>query len=312
LLRDADAAMYRAKKHGGNNHQFYTEEMNVQASARLALERDLRRALDRNEFLLHYQPQVELTTGKVVGAEALLRWQSPDRGLVSPAEFIPVLEDTGLIIPVGRWVLSAACRQAKAWQEAPGLAPLRMAVNLSARQFSQEDLVSDVSGALMEAGLDPPWLELELTESLLMEDLDASLRALHQLKSAGGGVRISIDDFGTGYSSLYRLKTLPIQRLKIDRSFIRDVPTDPDDAAITAAIVRLAHSLRLEVVAEGVETEQQLAFLRHRECDEAQGYHFSEPLPAGRFAEFLLKREASLPGASAEARSAGGIGGSKW
>ena len=311
MLRDADAAMYRAKKRGGNNHQFYTEEMNVQASARLALERDLRRALDQNEFLLHYQPQVELTTGRVVGAEALLRWQNPDRGLVSPAEFISVLEDTGLIIPVGRWVLRAACHQAKAWQEAPGLAPLRMAVNLSARQFTQEELVSDVSGALIEAGLDPPWLELEITESLLMEDVEASLRALDQLKTVGGGVRISIDDFGTGYSSLYRLKALPIERLKIDRSFIRDVPTDPDDAAITAAIVRLAHSLHLEVVAEGVETREQLAFLRDRGCDEAQGYYFCKPVSSEAFAQ-LLEKGGALSVASADARSGDRFGSSKW
>src|SRR5215207_1157642 len=311
LLRDADAAMYRAKKRGGNNHQFYTEEMNVQASARLALERDLRRALNRNEFVLYYQPQVELTTGRIVGAEALLRWQSPDHGLVSPAEFIPVLEDTGLIIPVGRWVMSAACHQARAWHDDPGLAPLRMAVNLSARQFSQENLVNNVSGALMEAGLDPPWLELEITESLLMEDVEASLRALDQLKTVGGGVRISIDDFGTGYSSLYRLKALPIERLKIDRSFIGDLPTDPDDAAITAAIVRLSHSLRLEVVAEGVETREQLAFLRDRGCDEAQGYYFSKPVPAEAFAR-LLKRGGSLPVASADARSGDRLGSWKW
>ncbi len=296
LLKDADAAMYRAKKQGGNNHQFYTEEMNVQASAHLALERDLRRALDREEFLLYYQPQVQLATGKIVGAEALLRWRHPDRGLVSPAEFIPVLENTGYIVKVGKWVLRTACRQGKAWQDS-GLAPLRMAVNLSARQFGQGDLIGTIAGILKETGLDSHHLELEITESLLMEDVHANSQVLNELKTAVVGTRVSMDDFGTGYSSLYRLKTFPIDRLKIDQSFVRDLPTDPDDKAITTAIIRLAHDLRLKVIIEGVETEEQLACLRERGCDEAQGYYFSRPLPPDEFAE-LLKREVSLLDAS--------------
>jgi diguanylate cyclase len=286
LLKDADAAMYRAKKEGGNNYQFYTEEMNVQASERLALERDLQHALDRNELLLHYQPQVDLATGDIVGAEALLRWQHHERGLVSPTEFIPVLEETGYIIPVGAWVLDEACRQARAWQDA-GFAPLRIAVNLSARQLGRESLVYAVQHALEESGLDPSCLELEITESLLLEDAEAGLRSVERLKNAVGGLSISIDDFGTGYSSLSRLKALPIERLKIDRSFIDGVPVDPEDSAITAAVVSLAHSMRLHVTAEGVETAEQLAFLHARGCDEAQGFYFSRPLPVHEFVRLL-------------------------
>ena len=288
LLKDADAAMYRAKQRGRNSHEFYTEEMNVQAHERLALERDLRRALDREEFLLHYQPQVDLATGKIVGAEALLRWQHPERGLVSPGEFIPVLEDTGMIVPVGEWVLRTACRQGRVWQES-GLGPLRVAANLSARQFGQEGLVDTVAGILEETGLDSLTLELEITESLLMDDVEASTQALTELKRSVSGIRIAIDDFGTGYSSLYRLKTLPIDLIKIDRSFVRDIAADPDDAAIVTAILGLAHNLRLEVIAEGVETGEQMAFLRERGCDLAQGYYLSRPIPAGELTELLGK-----------------------
>ena len=287
LLKDADAAMYRAKQRGRNNHEFYTEEMNVQAHERLALERDLRRALVREEFLLYYQPQVDLATGKIVGTEALLRWHHPERGLVSPGEFISVLEDTGMIVPVGEWVLRTACRQGKAWQES-GLGPLRVAANLSARQFSQEGLVDTVARILEETGLDLLTLELEITESLLMEDMEASTQALTELKRSVSGIRITIDDFGTGYSSLY-VKTLPIDLLKIDRSFVRDIAVDPDDAAIVTAILGLAHNLRLEVIAEGVETGEQMAFLRERGCDLAQGYYLSRPIPAGELTELLEK-----------------------
>jgi diguanylate cyclase len=303
LIKDADAAMYRAKREGGNNHQFYTEEMNVQASERLMLERDLRHALDRDELLLHYQPQVDLATGDIVGAEALLRWQHHERGLVSPADFIPVLEETGLIIPVGEWVLEEACRQVGAWHDS-GFAQIRIAVNLSARQLPRGDLVDAVERALEESGLDPGCLELEITESLLVEDSEAGLRAVDLLKKGVAGLSISIDDFGTGYSSLSRLKALPIERLKIDRSFIDGVTTDSGDSAITAAVISLGHSLRLQVTAEGVETAEQLAFLREQDCDEAQGFYFSRPLPACEFAR-LLDGTHQLLGASGDASGSG-------
>jgi len=296
LLKDADAAMYRAKRRGGNNYQFYTEEMNVQASARLALERDLRRALAREEFLLHYQPQVNLRTGHIAGAEALLRWRHPDRGLVSPAEFIPVLEDTGDIVKVGEWVMRTAYAQAKIWEEV-GLAPLRMAVNLSARQFSQGDLVATVVDILEETELASYCLDTEATESLLMDDIQASTRMLNELKTVVGGLRISIDDFGTGYSSLYYLKNFPIDLLKIDQSFVRDIATDPDDAAIVGAVIGLAHNLGIEVIAEGVETGEQLAYLRERGCDEVQGFYCGRPLPPDEFVK-LLERGGSLLGVS--------------
>jgi diguanylate cyclase (GGDEF)-like protein len=286
LLKDADAAMYRAKRVGGKAHHFYTEEMNVQASERLMLERDLHYALDRDEFLLHYQPQVDLATGDVMGAEALLRWQQHERGLVSPADFIPVLEETGRIVDVGEWVLEEACRQASAWQDS-GFAPVRVAVNLSARQLGRGSLVHAVERALEVSGLDPECLELEITESLLVEDSEVGLRSVELLKRAVDGLRISIDDFGTGYSSLYRLKTLPIERLKIDRTFIGGVMTDPEDSAITATVISLSHELHLQVTAEGVETAEQLAFLRERGCDEAQGFYFSRPLPAHEFVRLL-------------------------
>jgi diguanylate cyclase (GGDEF)-like protein len=286
LLKDADAAMYRAKRQGGNRQQFYTEEMNVQATARLTLERDLRRALQDEQFVLYYQPQVDLSTGRVIGAEALLRWRHLDRGLVSPGEFIPILEESRLINPVGRWALGAACRQGRSWREA-GLAPVRISVNLSARQFGRRDLADDIAGALAEGGMAQEDLELEITESLLMEDPETALATLERLRKELGGVGISIDDFGTGYSSLYRLKELPVQRIKIDRSFVLGVPEDPGDAAITSAVIRLAHDLGLGVVAEGVETAEQRDFLRDRGCDEAQGYLFGRAVPAEEFARLL-------------------------
>jgi diguanylate cyclase len=303
LLKDADAAMYRAKREGGNAHHFYTEEMNVQASERLMLERDLHYALDREEFLLHYQPQIDLATGEIVGAEALLRWQHHGRGLVSPADFIPVLEETWHIVAVGEWVLEEACRQASSWQDS-GFVPIRVAVNLSARQLGRGRLVYAVERALQESGLDPECLELEITESLLVEDSEAGLRSVELLKEAVGRLRISIDDFGTGYSSLYRLKTLPIDRLKIDRTFIGGVMTDPEDSAITATVISLAHELHLQVTAEGVETAEQLAFLRERGCDEAQGFYFSRPLPAHELAR-LLGGERQMLGASGDAGGQG-------
>lgn len=293
LLKDADAAMYRAKRQGGNRYHFYTEEMNRQATARLTLERDLRRALQAGQFELHYQPQMDLSTGGIIGTEALLRWRHPGRGLVPPNEFVPILEDMRLIFAVGRWVLGAACRQGREWREA-GLPPVRIAVNLSARQFGRRELTDDVAWALAEGGLEPEGLELEITETLLMEDPETALETLERLRTELGGVGISIDDFGTGYSSLYRLKALPVRRIKIDRSFVQGIPGDAGDAAITAALIRLAHDLRLGVVAEGVETAEQLEFLRVRGCDEAQGFYLGRPVPPDEFAA-LLRRASPRP-----------------
>ncbi|HLL38637.1 MAG TPA: EAL domain-containing protein [Rubrobacteraceae bacterium] len=306
LIADADNAMYSAKKQKHDAYLFHTPEMNALARERLNTESKLRRALDQEEFLVYYQPKVDLTTGMIVGAEALLRWQDPDSGLISPGKFIPVLEDIGMIGRVGEWVMKTACRQGKAWQS-DGFSPLRMAVNISARQFGQQSLIDTVAGALSETGFDPNCLELEVTESLLMEDIESNSRLLSELKTYVGGLQVSIDDFGTGYSSLYYLKTLPIDVLKIDKSFIRDITTDPDDAAITAAIINLAHDLNLKVVAEGVETEGQLAYLRSKACDEAQGYYFSYPLPSNEFTR-LLERGGSLldAGHSIQHSSVGG------
>lgn len=290
LMRNADAAMYRAKKLGKNNHQRYNPSLDATAPKRLALETSLRHALDRREFLLHYQPKVETNTSRVCGVEALLRWQHPEMGLIAPLEFIPLLEETGLIVPVGAWVLQTACAQAKAWQ-ATGLPPLRVAVNLSARQFHQGALADTVTAALRDSGLDARWLELELTETLLMEHADTSLASLHTLSAAG--IQLAIDDFGTGYSSLSYLTRFPIDALKIDRSFVRDITHDSDDAAIVQAVIAMARSLGLTVIAEGVETKEQLEFLRRNRCNEIQGYYFSRPLAADAFAQ-LLREERNL------------------
>ncbi len=290
LLRNADIAMYRAKETGKNNFQFYSPTMNAEAPRRLTLETDLRRALERREFLLHYQPKVDLASGWITGTEALLRWQHPKQGLISPLDFIPLLEETGLIVPVGRWVLHSACVQNKSWQEA-GHAPLRVAVNLSARQFKQTGLVEMVEEVLAETGLDPRYLELELTESILLEHTEESLATLRRIHDMG--IHLALDDFGTGYSSLSYLKRFPIDSLKIDRSFIRDVTTNPDDATIAQTVIAMAHSLRMTAVAEGVETEEQLAFLRSHQCDQMQGYYFSRPLPPELFAQ-MMKENRSL------------------
>ena len=275
LVKYADIAMYRAKLHGRDNFQFYTPAMNEQALERLRIEGDLRRALEREEFLLHYQPKLDLRSGKVVGMEALIRWRHPQLGMVAPARFIGLAEETGLILPIGAWVIRTACAQTKAWHDA-GWQSLRVAVNLSVRQFLQADLVASIATALAETGLPPHCLELELTESLVMTDVEQAIGILRQFKELG--VHISIDDFGTGYSSLSYLKRFPIDALKIDQSFVRDISIDADDAAITVSIISLAHSLKLRVIAEGVETEEQLSFLRHHGCDEIQGYLFSAPV----------------------------------
>ena len=284
LLRNADSAMYRAKEYGRNNYQFYVADMNVKARARLMLESSLRRALDRGEFTLYYQPRVDLFSGRVIGAEALLRWRHPEMGLVPPVEFIPILEETGMIIPVGDWVLRQASQQNRIWQDM-GLPPIRMAVNLSVRQFIQKDLAESVLRILEQVGLSPEYMELEITEDLLLEHNQTNIITLTKLRNQG--IHISIDDFGTGYSSLSYLKRLPIDTLKIDQSFVRDIDTDPDNKAIASAIIAMANSLHLNVLAEGVETDEQLAFLRAQGCNEIQGFSFSHPLPAEEFERLL-------------------------
>lgn len=277
LLKNAGAALYKAKRSGGANYQFYTADMHELASRRLALETSLRRAIQNKEFLIHYQPRVSVDSLEITGVEALVRWQHPQLGLISPAEFIPLAEDTGLIVPIGQWVMRQACRQNKLWQE-QGFAPIQMAVNICARQFHDHDLAQTVIHILDETNLAPQHLELELTESSIMQNAELAANVLSRLK--GMGVNISIDDFGTGFSSLASLKRLPIDALKIDKSFVSDVTTDPDDAALVMAIITLAHNLRLKVIAEGVETEEQLTFLHLLRCDEIQGFLFSKPLPA--------------------------------
>jgi len=288
LLKNADVAMYRAKEHGRNNFQFYTPEMNDLANERLALEHSLRRALERNELLLHYQPKVNLETGMIVGAEALLRWQHPEWGLIAPERFIPIAEETGLIVQIGAWVIRAACNQARLWQDA-GLPPVVMSVNLSARQFRQESFVKVVTQILHETGLKPEQLEMELTESMLMHNANAAISILGGLKSLG--VRLSLDDFGTGYSSLSYLSRLPIDTLKIDRSFVQHIgdQDECDNGILAQAIISLGHSLNLTVIAEGVETGEQLQFLKAHQCDEVQGFYFCKPTVAGEFAKMLAE-----------------------
>jgi diguanylate cyclase (GGDEF)-like protein len=278
LLKNAEAAMARVKQQGGNGYQYYESEMNAQAMERLTLESRLRRALERNEFVLHYQPKVGLAIGgRVCGVEALVRWQPKDAEPVSPMQFIPILEDTGLIVPVGEWILRSACACNRAWQDA-GLPRMRMAVNLSARQFRDAGLADTVERVLRDTGLAPEWLELEITESMLMDDSGRTNDVLQRLNTLG--VHLTIDDFGTGYSSLGYLKRLPIGTLKIDRSFVKDATTSASDAALVHSIIAMAHGLGLRVVAEGVETPDQALFLREQACDEMQGYFFSRPLPA--------------------------------
>ena len=280
LITRADAAMYNAKQGGRNNCRLYSSTMSTFFPERLMLENDLRRSLGRREFELYYQPKADVEDGRIVGMEALIRWWHPHRGLLFPDEFIPLAEETGLIVPIGRWVISEACAQNKAWQSA-GLRELRVAVNISGVQFRQKDLLDTIAHALASSGLAPDGLEVEITESVVMQNPSEAIVTLEKLSQMG--VRISIDDFGTGYSSLSYLKRFPIDKLKIDRSFIRDISSDMDDAAIVRATIGLAHNLRLRVVAEGVETEDQLQFLRSLGCDEYQGYLKSKPLPAAEF-----------------------------
>ncbi|MCC7700177.1 putative bifunctional diguanylate cyclase/phosphodiesterase [Janthinobacterium sp. EB271-G4-7A] len=291
LIKHADIAMYRAKEQGRGNWQFYASGMNAGTLERLGLESELRHALERGQFHLEYQPQLDLASGAVVGMEALLRWQHPQLGRIPPASFIGLAEEMGLITPIGDWVLRTACAQARAWQLA-GHGPLRLAVNLSARQFKQKNLLHAVALALAETGLAAAHLELELTESMVMHDVEQATAIMANLKALG--VQLSIDDFGTGYSSLAYLRHFPIDVLKIDKTFVSDITHSDDDAAIVRAIISLAHSLRLKVIAEGVETEQQLAFLRQQGCDQMQGYLFSRPLAAPAF-EALLHEGSMLP-----------------
>jgi predicted signal transduction protein with EAL and GGDEF domain len=287
MLKNADSAMYHAKGQMKNNFQFYKQSMNEAAVRKLSLENSLRRALERNEFVLHYQPQLDLRTGGIVGMESLIRWNHPVRGMISPAEFVPLAEETGLILPIGRWALRTACMQAKAWQQA-GLKRLHISVNLSAQQFKHQSIREDITSALVDSELDPQYLVLEITESILMQNTDATVAILRELSDMG--LRIAMDDFGTGYSSLSYLRRLPLHLLKIDRSFIRDVDTNPDDAAIAKAIVAMAHSLKLTVLAEGVETQEQMIFLRNLQCDGMQGFLLSRPVPADEASRFMKPR----------------------
>jgi EAL domain-containing protein (putative c-di-GMP-specific phosphodiesterase class I) len=275
-MQQADAAMYRVKRLGGNNYYLYSAQMNLHLSDRLAMANRLRGASKREEFVLHYQPQVDVREGKVVGLEALLRWNDAARGHRPPAEFIPVLEESGLIVSVGEWVLRKACTQARAWQFA-GLSQLRVSVNLSPRQFREKELPRKVESILEETGLHPGSLELELTESVLMDDQKYSVGLLDELK--GLGTLIALDDFGTGYSSLGFLKEFPVDTLKIDRSFIRDIEEDEENRAICSAIVNLGRALKLQVMAEGVETEAQMGILREQGCHLVQGFLFARPMP---------------------------------
>jgi diguanylate cyclase (GGDEF)-like protein/PAS domain S-box-containing protein len=287
LLKNADAAMYHAKESGRNNYQFFTQDMNTRALERLSLERSLRRAVEREELRLHYQPQYEVSTGRIVGVEALVRWQHPDFGLIPPGRFIHFAEDINLIRDLGKWVLHEACRQGCAWQ-AQGLPAVRMAVNISAIQFNDPDFPGTVLAALRATGLEARHLELELTETIIMQDVGRATNSLEQLKTLG--LELAIDDFGTGYSSLSYLKRFPIDLLKIDQSFVRDITTDNDDAAITSAIIALTHNLGLRTIAEGVETTEQLKFLESRGCDEVQGFLFSRPLAPDECTDLLASQ----------------------
>ena len=277
LIKSADMAMYFAKRKGRNNVQFFEGSMNEKALLRMNLENELRHAIERDEMSLHYQPQVELITGKITGLEALIRWNNFTLGYVPPLDFIPIAEDSGLIIPIGEWVLRTACRQAKAWQD-EGVGFERISVNVSVRQFSQVEFPNTISRVLQETNLDASALELEMTESILMNNADHAVETLKKLKEIG--VHLAIDDFGTGYSSLSYLKQFPIDRLKIDQSFIKAITTDADDQAIASAVISMAESMKLQVTAEGVETLAQMQFLMKEKCNEAQGYHFSHPMTA--------------------------------
>jgi diguanylate cyclase (GGDEF)-like protein len=284
LIKNADTAMYQAKENGRQSYQFFKPAMNVRAVERQSIEESLRRALERQEFALHYQPKVDLRTGAINGAEALIRWTHPTRGLVPPGQFIPVAEECGLILPIGKWVLREACKQARAWVNA-GMPMLSMAVNISSMEFRDDNFLDGVFAILDETGMDPRSLELELTESVLMKRAESAASVLQTLR--GRGVQVAVDDFGTGYSSLSYLRKFPIDALKIDQSFVRQITTSPNETTIVTAVISMGRSLKLRVIAEGVETQEELAFLQAHECDEAQGYYFSRPVPAQQFVKLL-------------------------
>jgi diguanylate cyclase (GGDEF)-like protein/PAS domain S-box-containing protein len=284
LIHRADTAMYEAKKLGRNNCQFFRPEMQARVLEWQSLEGNLRCALQRNEFMLVYQPKIDLSTGEISGVEALLRWNHPERGQIQPLKFVPIAEESGLIVPIGQWVLLEACRQARIWIDA-GLPPVRIAVNVSALQFASKDFLSSVRAALISTGIDPCNLELELTETVLMQDAESAVQTLRALKAIG--VQLAVDDFGVGYSSFSYLRKFPLDALKVDRSFINDISSNPDNAMILSALINIGKSLKHRVVAEGVETEEQLHFLQHEGCSEGQGYFFCRPIIAAKFAEFL-------------------------
>jgi diguanylate cyclase (GGDEF)-like protein/PAS domain S-box-containing protein len=284
LIKNADTAMFQAKENGRQGYQFFKPAMNVRAVERQSIEESLRRALERQEFALHYQPKINLRTGEITGAEALLRWTHPIRGPVSPSRFIPVAEDCGLILPIGKWALREACQQARAWVDA-SLPLTTVGVNISAIQFRNENFLQDVFAILQDTGLDPRFLELELTESVLMKHAESTESILKTLRARG--VQLAVDDFGTGYSSLSYLRKFPIDALKIDQSFVRQITTTPDETTIVTAVISMGRSLKLRVVAEGVETQEELAFLQAHQCDEAQGYYFSRPVLPQQFAKLL-------------------------
>jgi EAL domain-containing protein (putative c-di-GMP-specific phosphodiesterase class I) len=291
LLKYADTAMYHAKNCGKNNAKLYSSSLTMQIMSHVKLEVGLRRALQNDELYLLYQPQLDVRSSEIVGVEALVRWRHAERGVVSPNEFTPLAEETGLIVPIGEWVLRTACNQARHWQKLTHR-PVRMAVNLSAKQFKDENLSQIVLSALHDTGLDPRLLELELTEGTLMDDAKATLATLEQLR--GIGVYLSIDDFGTGYSSMSYLKSFPIGLIKIDQSFVRALPGDRNHAAITMAIIAMAHSLRMSVIAEGVETVEQAELLKSYGCEIMQGYYYARPMPIDKVTEFLLKNRTTI------------------
>ena len=290
LTKNADIAMYLAKEDGKNGFRFFSREIRTQSIERLKMESALRRALERDQFTLHYQPKIDMASGQITGVEALLRWNHPDLGSVSPAQFIPLAEETGVIVPIGRWVLKEACAQNMAWQRR-GLRPVTMAVNLSPRQFADGHLLQDVDEALLASGMSPVLLQLEVTESMVMRNVSRAIKILDAIQSRG--IRLAIDDFGTGYSSMSLMKQFPIDTIKIDRSFVRDLPVDSEDQAIAQAIISMGKALGMTVVAEGVETPEQQAFLRSHACDEMQGFLFSKPLPPKQMAD-LLRAEPAL------------------
>lgn len=291
LLKKADTAMYKSKDAGRNTYRFYTEQMNIDAVEHLQIRNNLRKGLEREEFVLHFQPQIDLSSNAVIGAEALIRWNHPEFGMIPPGRFIPIAEESGLIVQIGEWVLLESCQQAVAWRKA-GLRELVIAVNLTSVQFKRGDLEKAVIHALSVSGLDPTLLELELTESILIQNTEKMLETVRHLKSLG--VKLSIDDFGTGYSSLSYLKTFAVDKLKIDQSFVHDMADDPNDAVIVRTIIQMARSLNLKTIAEGVETERQTEMLRLQHCDEVQGYHFARPMPAEDFERYITARQSAL------------------